>query len=207
MVIRKEVKPLKFQKLDGLSEKQLSEHHDVLYAGYVKKWNEIQEKLETVDKSTANATYSDLRELKLEETFAGNAITLHEMYFANLGGNGTPSGTILEWIKEDFGSFEKWAEEFKAMGICSRGWVVLGMDVESGRLHNYLCDVHDQGGMWMSAPLLILDVYEHAYFIDYATGRKSYIEAFLKNINWENINNFVKQGPLNEMRKEMMVRK
>ncbi|MCL5773289.1 MAG: superoxide dismutase [Firmicutes bacterium] len=207
MVARKEVKPLKYQKLDGLSEKQLSEHHGVLYTGYVKKWNEIQEKLETVDKSTPNATYSDLRELKLEETFAGNAIILHEMYFANLGGNGTPSGTILEWIKEDFGSFEKWAEEFKAMGICSRGWVVLGMDVQSSRLHNYLCDVHNQGGMWGTAPFLILDVYEHAYFIDYATGRKSYIEAFMKNINWDSVNNMIKQWHMDEMRKAMMVKR
>src|SRR3989338_3979503 len=80
----REIKPLKYTELDGLSEKQLKEHHDVLYAGYVKKIGEIEEKLKAVDVSTTNATYSDLRELKMEETFALNGVKLHEGYFDNM---------------------------------------------------------------------------------------------------------------------------
>jgi Fe-Mn family superoxide dismutase len=197
----KVVKPTKYQSLEGLSEKQISQHRDVLYAGYVKKTNEIRKALESVDKSTANATYSNLRELKVEETFAVNGARLHEFYFNNLGGKDAPSGTIAQWIAEDFGSYEAWAEEFKAEGIASRGWVVLAMDLEEGRLHNFVCDLHNQGGIWGAVPVLVLDVYEHAYFIDYATNRKAYIEAFFKNVKWEECNDVIKRYELEGFRK------
>ena len=182
----REVKKLKYTELDGLSEKQLKEHHDVLYAGYVKKIGEIEEKLKTVDLSSTNATYSDLRELKMEETFALNGVKLHEGYFDNMVGSGNkPSGKILEMIAQNFGSYENWEKEFKAMGLCARGWVVLGYDLDEKKLKNILCDSHNQGAPWNMLALLIMDVYEHAYFIDYATGRKAYIEAFFNNIDWK----------------------
>ena len=192
----KEVKPLKYTKLDGLSEKQLSEHHDVLYAGYVKKRNEIQEKLKTVDRGAANATYSELGELKREETFASNGIKLHEGYFDNMAlpvDDGAPSGKLRELIERDFGSYEKWKEDFKALGLAARGWVVLAYDLDDKRLYNILCDSHNQGGVWNSVALLIMDVYEHAYFLDYATGRKAYIETFFKNINWPYVDKLMSQ--------------
>src|SRR3989344_2002550 len=94
------VKSLKYTELPGFSKRQLDEHHDVLYVGYVKKLNEIQNKLPSVDLSQANATYSELGELKREETFAANGILLHEEYFDNLGGNGKESGHIVDEIKE-----------------------------------------------------------------------------------------------------------
>ena len=182
----REIKKLKYTKLDGLSEKQLKEHHDVLYAGYVKKIGEIEEKLKSVDLSLANATYSDLRELKMEETFALNGVKLHEGYFDNMSkGGSAPSGKISEMLTRDFGSYENWEREFKAMGLCARGWVVLGYDLDEKKLKNILCDSHNQGAPWNMLALLIMDVYEHAYFIDYATGRKAYIEAFFKNIDWK----------------------
>src|SRR3989338_9004441 len=196
----REIKPLKYKDLDGLSEKQLKEHHDVLYAGYVKKVGEIEEKLKNVDLSSANGTYSDLRELKMEETFAINGVKLHEGYFDNMaslsdlstdkagGASFQPSNTLARLIDRDFGSYENWEKEFKAMGLCARGWVVLAYDIEEKRLINVLCDWHNQGGIWNSIALLVMDVYEHAYFIDYAAARKAYIEAFFKNIDWEEVN-------------------
>jgi Fe-Mn family superoxide dismutase len=181
-----EAKPLTYKTLQGLSEKQLAEHHDVLYVGYVKKTDEIREKLKTVDLTKANGTHSDLRELKLEEGFAVNGVRLHEGYFAALGGNGgKPTGNLLNMIEKDFGSYEKWETEFKALGLCARGWVVLAFDWEDMKLHNYICDVHNHGGIWGCSTLLILDVYEHAYFLDYGTNRKAYIETFMKNISWK----------------------
>ena len=189
MVTERQVKPLKYKSLPGLSEKQLSEHHSVLYAGYVKKINEINLKMETAAPADANATFSLIRELKLEETFALNAIKLHEGYFDNMGGDGQAKGTIKDQIAKDFDSFEKWEEQFRAMGIAARGWVVLAYDLDDGKLHNYLCDVHNQGGVWGAIPILILDVYEHAYFLDYGTGRKAYIEAFMKTIEWKEVDN------------------
>lgn len=182
-------KPLKYKSLPGLSEKQLSEHHDVLYAGYVKKVNEIRNKMKTVKYDEANATFSDLRELKVEETFALNGVRLHEWYFDNMTVEGNkPNGAITKLLTRDFGSPESWTTEFSAMGIAARGWVVLGYDMESGELINVLCDLHNQGGIWGVVPLLVLDVYEHAYFLDYATARKKYIEQFMKLINWDEIN-------------------
>ena len=196
----REVRPLKYKELEGLSEKQLKEHHDVLYAGYVKKIDEIEDKLKKVDLASANATYSDLRELKMEETFALNGVRLHEGYFDNMGprlstGSG-PSGKILEMIERDFGSYENWEKEFKALGLSARGWVVLGYDLEDKKLKNVLCDSHNQGGVWDMLSLLIMDVYEHAYFIDYATGRKAYIEAFFKNINWQYVDQRISEYSL-----------
>ena len=188
----KQAKPLKYTTVEGLSEKQLKEHHDVLYAGYVKKWNDIQEKLNTTDRANVNATHSDFRELKLEETFAMNGIRLHEGYFDNMVSGGTPpSGKIQQMILRDFGTYEKWIEDFKALGVAARGWVVLAYDLDDKRLYNYLCDSHNQGGVWNSVALLIMDVYEHAYFLDYATGRKAYIEAFFKNIDWDFVNSLI----------------
>jgi superoxide dismutase, Fe-Mn family len=184
-----EVKKLPFQgSLVGISEKTISIHHDKLYEGYVKKWQEIQKKLRSVDKLAANATFSDLRELKLEEGFVSNAVLLHEAYFDVLGGNGKPGGEVVDAIAKDFGSFDIWQEEFKALGLSARGWVILAYDFNDGKLHNYLADIHNQGGIWGAAPVLVLDVYEHAYFIDYGSDRKSYVEDFFKNLNWELIN-------------------
>lgn len=179
------VKPLKYKELPGLTERQLAEHHGVLYAGYVKKVNEIRAALQGVDLSKANGTYSDLRELKVEEGFALNGVKLHEAYFDNMTAQGQqPSGTVAEWIGQDFGSHEKWAADFAACGLAARGWVVLAFDLADGKLHNYVCDVHNQGGVWGAIPLLVLDVYEHAYFLDYATARKKYVDAFMGNLDW-----------------------
>lgn len=178
-------KPLPFSELTGISQKTIEIHHGKLYVGYVTKRNEIEEKLKNVDLAAANQTISDLRSLKVEETFAGNAQVLHEGYFASMGGSGgKPTGTLLAAIEKEWGSYEKWEAEFMAIGMAVRGWVVLAFDTNDGRLHTYVGDAHNQGGMWGAIPLLVLDVYEHAYFIDYGSDRKTYIADFMKNVNW-----------------------
>lgn len=181
-----EVKPLKYTELPGLSAKQLSEHHDVLYAGYVKKFNEITEKAKSVDLESTNGTYSELRELFVEKNFALNGIKLHESYFDNM--TDKPSqieGTIKKLIEDRWGSVEKWQTEFSALGIAARGWVVLAYDYNLGQLENYIYDVHNQGGVADTELVLVMDVYEHAYFLDYATARKDYIAAFMGVIDWK----------------------
>jgi Fe-Mn family superoxide dismutase len=184
-----ETKPLPFNKqLIGISGKTIQIHHDKLYAGYINKRNEIEEKLLTVDRSAANATYSEYGELKREESFAANGIFLHEYYFNILGGDGKTGGELAKAIEAEFGSYEKWLEDFKSAGMVARGWVVLAYDYNDTRLHNYLCDSHNQGGIWGAMPVLVLDMYEHAYFIDYGSDRKTYIEDYMKNINWEAAN-------------------
>lgn len=194
----KTVQPLKYVKLEGLSEKLLKEHHDVLYAGYVNKWNEIQNMLIDADPSQANQTYSQIRELKLEQSFAVNAIKLHETYFNGLGGDGEPENEILDLIIDDFSSFDLWKEDFTACAVSARGWVVLSYDLDDNHLYNFTCDVHNQGGIWNNLPLIVLDVYEHAYMTDYGVDRKSYLETYFKNINWEYANDLVIQWNLKQ---------
>ncbi len=171
----------------GLSEKLMTEHYK-LYEGYVKKANEILEKLKTVDYTSANATYSDLRALKLGYSFALDAIKSHELYFENLSGQGgKPQGWIGAEIDKQFGGFESWQQDMKATGLAARGWVWLAWDWQTGKLFNYLGDQHDGFPIWHATPLVALDVYEHAYMMDYGVARADYINAFFENLNWQSV--------------------
>ncbi|HSQ59643.1 MAG TPA: Fe-Mn family superoxide dismutase [Acidobacteriota bacterium] len=184
------VKPLPYANdaLKGIGSKTMEIHHDKLYAGYVNKRNEIEEALAKVDRTKANQIYSDMRGMKHEETFAANGQILHEIYFSIMGGDGQPKGEVVDKIKEDFGTFAAWEEDFKASGMCARGWVVLAFDPTDGRLHNFIGDSQNQGGVWGTFPVLNVDTYEHSYFIDYGSDRKAYLEAFMRNINWDEVN-------------------
>ena len=182
-------KELKKHQLEGFSQRQLEEHHGILYKGYVNKLNEIRKQMVTVDHGKANQTFSDLRSMKIEETFALNGIKLHEAYFDNMGGSGGKAvGNILTLIERDFGSYEAWEKDFKATGLAVRGWVVLGYDLESGTIHNFGSDSHNLGPIWSAVPILIMDTYEHAYMIDYGVKRAPYIEAFMNVIDWAVVN-------------------
>lgn len=187
-----EIKNMPFEGAQGsISAKTLEIHHDKLYAGYVKKKDEIQEKLSVMDEKgldSANQTYSDLRSLKDGETFAVNGTYLHEWYFENMGEDGEASGEIAEALADAFGSMEAFVKRFSACGMAARGWVVLAWDTHDKELRIYTGDAHNHGGVWGAIPLLVLDVYEHAYFIDYGSDRKSYIEEFFKHVNWEAVN-------------------
>ncbi|CAB1128239.1 Superoxide dismutase [Fe] [Candidatus Hydrogenisulfobacillus filiaventi] len=189
-----EVRPYKELKasclnMDGISKEEVDQHYGILYKGYVNKLNEIRQNLETVDYSAANQSYSALRAAKVDETFCLNGAKLHEWYFDNLGGKGGPAtGRIRELIDRDFGSWERFELEFKATGMAVRGWAVLAYDLDDGKLHIYGQDAHNVGVPWGAYPLLILDVYEHAYGIDYGVKRAPYIDAFMKNIDWDEVN-------------------
>lgn len=186
--MKTDIKPLGFSSLSGISDKTMAIHHDKLYAGYVAKKNEITEKLESLshggDVSSANQSYSELRGLKDGETFATNGVYLHEWYFDVLGGDGQASGALAEALTTRYGSLENFISYFSACGMAARGWVVLCWDTHDQDLRVYTGDAHNQGGVWGCLPILVLDVYEHAYFIDYGSDRKAYIADFWKNLNW-----------------------
>jgi superoxide dismutase, Fe-Mn family len=188
--MKSEVQPLPFSgPLQGISEKTLTVHHDKLYAGYVAKKNEISEKLHALshggDVSSANQSYSELRALKDGETFATNGVYLHEWYFDVLGGDGKPTGSLVDALAEKYGSLENFLNYFSACGMAARGWVVLAWDMHDATLRVYTADAHNQGGVWGCMPVIVLDVYEHAYFIDYGSDRKAYIADYWKNFNWQ----------------------
>lgn len=191
---------LPYTSLEGLSDRQIDQHFSVLYKGYVAKLTEIEDKLSKTDLSTANATYSEVRELQRERIFAADGIRLHEGYFKNLGGSGgAPTGPIADLINQDFESFENWKDQFRASGMSARGWAILAYDHEDKKCHNYMTDIHSDG-VWNCTPLVILDVYEHAYFIDYGTNRKDYIETFFNNVNWDYVNSIIQKNNIMETR-------
>ncbi len=167
------------------------EVHMRLYEGYIKKMNEIDLLLlESGDLEQANATYSKYRGIKRGETFALNGVILHELYFQNIGnGYNQPNEIIQNYLIRDFGSYENWEEQFIATAKASRGWAVLVFDWRSYRFRNISLDAHDVGNIVFATPILILDVYEHAYFLQYADKKDVYINNFMKNINWDIIEN------------------
>lgn len=181
-------KPLKASTLatDGISRRTHEEHFK-LYQGYIRKTNELFEKIAAVsrDAKDANATYSEIRELKVELSFALGGVKNHELYFDILGGAGSqPEGGLLAEINRSFGSVAAWSADLKATGIAARGWVWTAYDHDLKRLFNYIGDTQNTYPVWNAAPIIGLDVYEHAYFIDFGTKRADYIDAFLRNLNW-----------------------
>lgn len=181
---------LKPKGLKGISDQQLEYHFETHYKGYVAKVNEVWDRLQTVDRSKANQNFSDYRASKVEESFNYMGVVLHEFYFENIkDGKGTkPSAKLMQYIEKNFGSFEKWKEDLKACGIALRGWAILVYDLSNGRLINNGLDAHNVYGLLNAIPLLVLDVYEHAYYADQGPKRPPYIDAFFENINWNIVN-------------------
>jgi len=183
--------------LEGISLKSVKEH-EKLYKGYVAKTNEVQKKIADADKSEANAVYSYIGELKREETFAVNGMKLHEHYFPLLGGKGEPKGAVLKMIEEDFGSYDAWKEDFVATGLSARGWAILAYDFKDDRLHNYGMDAQNVGAVWNASPLIAMDMYEHAFFMDHGTDKKPYVEAFFRALDWDFVNGLVEKYGLDK---------
>ena len=187
----RELKPA-LRELDGISRATIDAHYR-LYQGYVAKRNEILGRLEEVDLDAANQVYSDLRALKVDLTFAVGGIKNHELYFEHLGGEGgDPAGAIGDLIERDFGSAQKWREDLKATGMAGRGWAWTAYDWDEGRLFTYVGDAQNTFPVWNATPLVALDVYEHAYFLDYQTDRAAYIDAFLRNLDWNVVNGWIR---------------
>ncbi len=177
-------------ELEGISRETIEAHYK-LYQGYVNKRNEVLGKLAGVDLSTANQVYSDLRSLKVDLTFAIGGIKNHEIYFDHLGGSGgDPVGVFGDVVKRDFGSAEAWRADLKATGMAGRGWAWTAYDWDEGRLFNYIGDAQNTFPVWNATPLVALDVYEHAYFVDFSTDRASYIDAFFNNLDYDVINDW-----------------
>jgi Fe-Mn family superoxide dismutase len=186
----RELKPALLE-LDGISRASVEAHYK-LYEGYVNKRNEILKKLDGVDLTAANQVYSDVRAYKVELTFAIGGIKNHEIHFEHLGGDGgEPGGVIRRLIDRDFGSVDSWRADLKATGMAARGWAWTAYDWDEGRLFNYIGDTQNTYPVWNATPLVALDVYEHAYFLDYQTDRASYIDAFFDNLDWSVVNDWV----------------
>lgn len=171
--------------LTGLSDNQLKAHFG-LYEKYVNNINDIETKIKAFNPDSTDAlTY---RGLHVEQTFNLNGAVLHELYFGNLGNsNKEPKGLLKKMIDRDFGSLINFIGHLKAVGRVMRGWSVAALNYRTGRINVYGLDQHNQLVPSMVMPILVLDVYEHAYMIDYGTDRKKYLDAFVANVDWKSV--------------------
>jgi len=177
--------PLDPASLTGLSENLIRSHHENNYSGAVKRLNAITDKLYALDFATAPVF--ELNGLKREELIAANSMILHELYFASLGGAGSqPSGELLAAIERDFGSLDRWQAEFVAMGKAlggGSGWVLLTWSARDRKLVNQWASDHCHT-LAGATPILTLDMYEHAYHMDYGAKAAAYVDTFMRNVNW-----------------------
>ncbi len=194
-----EVKSRNFENLigalEGFSEKQISQHLE-LYKGYVKKLNEIRSKIEKIPydrrRELTNFSFGEYSELKRREAVPYNGVYLHEMYFENLGRSARESrgsGDLRKAIEEAFGSESNWELDLFACGnTATNGWVLLTYDPKDRMLHHNQVWEHSDKVMIGQLPVLALDTWEHAFMIDYGTDKVSYMETFLKNLDWKTVN-------------------
>jgi Fe-Mn family superoxide dismutase len=182
-------KPLKLEEVKGfLSKDQLAAHHQTHYSGAVKSLLQIGQELEGADRSRANANWSDVRGLKREEVHAINSVVLHEMYFDGLTETSAdPTAPANDALKGRFGSLERWVDDFKAAALSTRGWAVLAWQPMNRKLYNIVSDVHDVGPMVLGVPVVVLDCYEHAFYVDYRSKKGDYVSAFFRFIDWAEV--------------------
>lgn len=173
--------------LNGLSERLIVSHYENNYGAAVRSLNAFRDELSAFDLATAPG--SRIRALKREELIAMGSVTLHELYFGNLGGDGKVTASMAAALEEHFGAFDAWRREFVTVAEAMRGgsgWVVLSYSRRDRRLYNQIGFDHTQaivGGL----PILVLDMYEHAYHIDFGANATAYIDAFMRNIDWSEV--------------------
>jgi superoxide dismutase, Fe-Mn family len=172
---------------EGFSD-VLLKNHFTLYEGYVKNTNGVLERLQALAKEGKRST-SEYAELKRRFGWEWNGMKLHELYFGNMkkGGTALDAGSALgKKIAAQWGSFDEWAKGFKGTGTMRGiGWVILAHDKEGDQLFNVWVNEHDVGHLSGATPLLVMDVFEHAFMLDYGLKRADYIEAFWKSVDWD----------------------
>jgi len=187
---RHEPRPLPFDpaRLNGLSERLISSHWQNNYGGSVTALNMVEARLAAAmaDPDFPALIYGDMKREQLHRT---GSVVLHELYFGNLGGDGRAAGDVQSALVRAFGSFAAWEAEFRRTAASlagGSGWCLLALNTHSGALQNYWMWDHMHAPA-ASIPLLALDMYEHSYHMDYGSAAARYIDAFMRNVNWEEV--------------------
>ena len=183
-------KPLRHKSIPGfLSAEQIAPHHTAHYGGALRGYSSIDDKLEesvkegTLIDATATSAMQRARQSK------GNSVVLHELYFDGLAVKlSDPKTDVRAAIEKRFGSLDKWSNDFQASAKAAAGWAMLTYHSVNGKLYNVVSDEHAQGPLWMAAPLVVIDVYEHAFYIDYHNRKAEYVEKFMDHIDWSEVN-------------------
>lgn len=180
-------KPLKHTSIPGfLSAEQIAPHHTAHYGGALKGYGAADEKIEESIKAGQSLDPAAYGALKRTVNSKGNSVILHEMYFDGLARKAPdPAEGIRAAIEQRFGSVENWAEDFIASAKDAAGWAMLVKHPVNGKLYNVVSDEHAMGLLWMAIPLIVIDTYEHAFYIDYQNRKAEYVETFMKHIDWK----------------------
>ncbi len=174
--------PLRQKSIPGfLSEKQLGIHHKSHYGGALRGYSALDARLQSEATFASDALGSMLR----ARVSKGNSVVLHEIYFARLSEKANkPEGDLAAMIRKRFGSFDKWEADFIAAGKSAAGWALLVHHPINGKLYNVASDEHAVSVLWMASPLVAMDTYEHAFYVDYENRKAQYVEKFVEHIDW-----------------------
>ncbi|HIF33248.1 MAG TPA: hypothetical protein EYG03_28345 [Planctomycetes bacterium] len=183
-------KPLKHTSIPGfLSAKQIAPHHTAHYGGALRGYSAADAKVEASIKSGQTLDGAAYGALKRTISSKGNSVLLHEMYFDGLAPKAPdPAADVRAAIDRRFGSVEKWALDFVASAKSAAGWAMLVKHPVNGKLYNVVSDQHSMGVIWMAIPLVVIDTYEHAFYIDYQNRKSDYVEKFIDHVDWLEVN-------------------
>jgi Fe-Mn family superoxide dismutase len=189
-LITGQLKPLRYKSIPGfLSAEQIAPHHTAHYGGALRGYVAADAKLQSsiIDGTAIDPNaYGAIQRARASK---GNSVLLHELYFDEMVPEADdPDAEVRRAIEKRFGSLDKWATDFQASAKAARGWAMLTFHPLNGKLYNVLSDEHAMGPLWMATPLLVIDVYEHAFYVDYKNRKTQYIEKFMDHIDWEEVN-------------------
>lgn len=183
-------KPLKHKSISGfLSAEQIAPHHTAHYGGALKAVTAADARLEEETKSGAAVDAAAFGQLKRLINSRGNSVVLHELYFDGLAPKAPdPVADVRTAIEKRFGSMEKWSADFTTSAKEAAGWAMLVRHPVNGKLYNVVSDEHAMGLLWMAVPIVVIDVYEHAFYIDYQNRKAEYVDKFMQHIDWKEAN-------------------
>lgn len=183
-------KPLKHAEIPGfLSAQQIAPHHTAHYGGALKAFVAIDSKFEESFQKGASIDSAAFETMQRQKSSRGNSVVLHEMYFDGLAlSKNDPAADVRVAIEKRFGSLDKWSADFIASAKAAAGWAMLVHHPVNGRLYNVVSDEHAMGPLWLALPLVVIDVYEHAYYVDYQNKKPDYVEKFMQHIDWAEVN-------------------
>jgi Fe-Mn family superoxide dismutase len=188
-LITKQLKPLKYEEIPGLLTKaQVTPHYTAHYGGALKRWLTLDEQLDSLVKGKeplGGDAYTLMQKDKINRM---NSVLLHELYFDGL--TATPEDRrddARRAIAARFGSVDRWLDDFKACCMAANGWGILARDIVNGQLYNVASDLHEIGVLWLGQPLVVCDVYEHAFYVDYQNRKAEYVEKFVQFLDWDEI--------------------
>lgn len=189
-LITGKMKKLSYEEIPGLlSKEQVTPHYQAHYGGALKRFVAVEGQLEKLFASKDPIGGDAYRVLQSHKLSRMNSVLLHELYFENLTPKPAEEKTdVRQAIAKRWGSLDRWTEDFKACCTAAGGWGILARDAVNGKLYNVISDAHEVGVIWLGQPLVVCDVYEHAFYVDYQNKKADYVSKFVQFLDWNEIN-------------------